>query len=113
MNKFVTAKDSTPEKMHGKVKKHKIDNSTRVVTSGCNTALEYLSIFCKKCALLYCNWTTIKKYRYKAHGGIINNLNSLDLPLNSILVCFDIIKMFQNINNNLGLSSVKNKFRFM
>ena len=33
--------------------------------------------------------------------------NSLDLPLNSILVSFDIINMFPNIDNNLGLSSVK------
>ena len=38
---------------------------------------------------------------------IIDNLNSLDLPLNSILVSFDIINMFPNIGNNLGLSSVK------
>ena len=38
---------------------------------------------------------------------IIDNLNSLDLPLNSILVSFDIINMFPNINNNLRLSSVK------
>ena len=33
--------------------------------------------------------------------------NSLDLPLNSILVSFDIINMFPNIDNNLGLYSVK------
>ena len=38
---------------------------------------------------------------------IIDNLNSLDLPLNFILVSFDIINMFPNIDNNLGLSSVK------
>ena len=38
---------------------------------------------------------------------IIDNLNSLDLSVNSILVSFDIINMFPNIDNNLGLSSVK------
>ena len=38
---------------------------------------------------------------------ITDNLNSLDLPLDSILVSFDIIYMFPNIDNNLGLSSVK------
>ena len=38
---------------------------------------------------------------------IIDNLNSLDLPFNSILVSFDIINMFPNIDNYLGLSSVK------
>ena len=38
---------------------------------------------------------------------IIDILNSLDLSLDSILVSFDIINMFPNIDNNLGLSSVK------
>ena len=31
---------------------------------------------------------------------IIDNLNSLDLPLDSILVNFDVINMFPNIDNN-------------
>ena len=43
---------------------------------------------------------------------IIDNLNSLYLPLNSILVRFDITNVFRNIDNYLGLSSVK-IFRFM
>ena len=38
---------------------------------------------------------------------INNNLNSLDLPLHSILVRFDAWNMFQNIDNNLALFSVK------
>ena len=37
--------DSTPGKMYGNVKTHKIGNPTRVITSGCNTAIENLSIF--------------------------------------------------------------------
>ena len=43
--KFTTVKDSTPGKMYGNVKTHKIGNPTRVITSGCNTAIENLSIF--------------------------------------------------------------------
>ena len=39
---------------------------------------------------------------------INDNLNSLDLPLKSILVSFDIINMFPNIDNNLGLLSANN-----
>ena len=39
--KFITLKDSTPGKMYGNV----IGNPTRVITSGCNTAIENLSIF--------------------------------------------------------------------
>ena len=37
----------------------------------------------------------------------IDNMNSLDLPSNSNLVSFEIIDMFPNIHNNLGLFSVK------
>ena len=43
--KFITVKDSTPGKMYGNVKTHKIGNPIRVITSGCNTAIENLSIF--------------------------------------------------------------------
>ena len=43
--KFITVKDSTPGKMYGNVKTHKIGNPTRVITSDCNTAIENLSIF--------------------------------------------------------------------
>ena len=39
--------------------------------------------------------------------AIINNLTSLDLPLNSILVSFDVINIYPHIDNYLGLSSVK------
>ena len=52
-------KGSTPAKMCGNVKMHKICNPTRVITSGCNTAIENLSIFGpfliknRKCALWY------------------------------------------------------------
>ena len=38
---------------------------------------------------------------------IIDNLHSLDLLLDYILVIFDTMNMFPNIDNNLGLSSVK------
>ena len=38
--KFITVKDSTPAKMYGNVKMHKIGNPTRVITNGCNTAIE-------------------------------------------------------------------------
>ena len=39
--------DSTRGKMHGNVKPHKIGTPTSLVTSGCKTAIENLSIFVK------------------------------------------------------------------
>ena len=38
-------KDSTPGKIYVNVKTHKIGNPTRVILSGCNKAIENLSIF--------------------------------------------------------------------
>ena len=105
--KFITVKDSTPGNMYGNVKTHKIGNPARVITSGCNTAIENLSIFVEN--VLY-DLASELPSRIKDTNhmlDIIDNLSSLDLPLNSVLVSFDIMNMFPNIDNNLGLSSVK------
>ena len=40
--------NSRPGKMYGKIKTHKTDNPIRVITSGCNTSVEHLSIFVEK-----------------------------------------------------------------
>ena len=86
-------KDSTPGKMYGNVKTHKIGNPTRVITSGCNTTIENLSIFAEN--VLY-DIASVLPSRIKDTNhmlDIIDNLNSLALPLNSILVSFDIINV--------------------
>ena len=105
--KFITVKDSTLGKMYGNVKTHKIGNPTRVITSGCNTSIENLSIFVEN--VLYDLSSELPSRIKDANHmlEVIDNLGSLDLPLNSILVSFDIMNMFPNIDNNLGLSSVK------
>ena len=102
--------DLTPGKMHGNVKNHKIDNPTRVITSDCNTAIENLSIFVEN--VLYDIESPLPSRIKDANHmlEVIDNLNSIDLPLNSFLVGFDIINIFPNIGNYLGLSSVKKYF---
>ena len=105
--KFITVNNSTPGKMYDNVKTHKIGNPTRVITSGCNTAIENLSIFVEN--VLYDIVSELSS-RIKDTNhmlDITDYLNSLDFPSNSILVSFDIINMFPNIDNNLRLSSVK------
>ena len=47
--KFITSKDSTAGKMCRNVNTHKIVIPTRVIKSGCNTAIENLSILYKMC----------------------------------------------------------------
>ena len=86
---------------------HKIGSPTRVITSGCNTAIKNLSIFVENVFYDIASALPSRIKDAKHMLDIIDNLNSLDLPLNSILVSFDTINMFPNIDNNLGLSSVK------
>ena len=103
----MTMKDSTRGKMYGKVKTHKICNSAKVITSGCNTAIENLSVFVEN--VLYDIASELASIIKDANHilDIIDNLSSLYLPLDSILVNFDLINMFPNTDNNLRSSSVK------
>ena len=85
--------DSTTGEMYSNFKMHKVDNLTRIITIGCNTAMENLSIFVEN--VLY---DIASKLRLKIKGtshmfDIIDNFNSLDLPLNFILVSFDMINV--------------------
>ena len=43
--RFITPINSTPEKMYELVKTHKAKNPVRVITSGCNTAIDSFSIY--------------------------------------------------------------------
>ena len=48
-SKFIEPSVVAPGKMYGLIKTHKVDNPVRVITSGCGTAVENLSIFVEKC----------------------------------------------------------------
>ena len=45
---YITPHNSRPGKMYGNIKSHKTDNPARVITSGCDTPVEHLSIFVEK-----------------------------------------------------------------
>ena len=51
--KFITSKDSTAGKMYRNVNTHKIVIPTRAIKSGCNTAIESLSILYKMCFVTF------------------------------------------------------------
>ena len=69
---------------------------TRVITSGCNKAIEDRSIIEEN--MFYDNASEPSRIKDANHMlDFINNWNCLNLPLNSILVSFDIINMFPNI----------------
>ena len=93
--------------MYGLVKTHKANNPVRIITSGCNTAVENLSIFVEK--VLYKEVERVpSRIKDISHMlDIIDNLNDSDLPENSVLVSFDAVNMFPSIDNESGIKAVK------
>ena len=45
---YIRSSHAKPGTMYGLIKTHKVNNPARVITSGCGTAIEFLSIFVKK-----------------------------------------------------------------
>ena len=92
--------------MYGLVKTHRNDNTVRVITSGCNTSVENLSIFVE--SILFKESENLKsRIRDTNHMlCIIDDLNNSGLPNNSILVSFDVVNMFPSIHNESGLEAV-------
>ena len=90
-------KDLIPGKMYGNVKTHKVDTPTRVITSGYNTAIENLSIFVGN--VLYDIASELpSRIKDTNHMlDIIDNLNFLDLPLNSkILIMIEVYLLLKD-----------------
>ena len=103
--RFITPINSTPGKMYGLVKIHKVNNPIRVITSGCNTAIQSLSVSIEH-VLLELSESISSRTKDSNHLlDIIDNINSMFLPANAILVSF--VKMFLNIDNKSGLDAVK------
>ena len=93
--------------MYGLVKTDKVNNPVIVITSGCNTALESLSI-CIEHVLFELSESIPS--RIKASNnllGIIDDINSMFLLTTPILVSFDIVNMFPNTDNKSSLDAVK------
>ena len=72
--------------MYGLVKTHKANNPVRIITSGCSTAVENLSIFVEK--VLYKEVETIpSRIKDTSHMlDIIDNLNDSNFPENSVFI---------------------------
>ena len=104
---FITPEQPAAGKMYGLVKTHKDGNPVRVITSGCNTAVENLSIFVEK--TLYDIISNIpSRIKDSSHMlDIIDELNLNNLPTDSILFSFDVINMFPSIDNKSGLEAVR------
>ena len=79
----------------------------RLLTTGCNMAIENLAIFVEKhCAKLTENIPTKINDSYHLID-IFEALNAKGIPNNAIIVSFDIANMFPSIDNNRGVAAVK------
>ena len=84
--------------MYGLIKTHRENNPVRVITSGCGTAIEYLSIFVEN--YLYKEVNKIDS-RIKDTPDMLNIIGMINdsniLTEDSVLVSFDFANMFPSI----------------
>ena len=90
------------------VKTHKNDNPVLVITSGCNTAIEKLSILVEKSLYPIADNLPSKIKDTNNMLEIIDQLNEFVHTDNFVLVSFDSVFMFPSFDNTSGLESVKN-----
>ena len=97
---FIVNPDAQPGKNSTLYKTHKPNIPVRLLTTGCNRAIENLAIFVEKyCAKLTENIPT--KINDSHHLiDIFETLNAKGIPDNAFLLSFDIDNMFPSIDNN-------------
>ena len=106
--KYIVNVNAVPGKNSTLYKTHKPNNPVRLLTTGCNIAIENLSRFIEVvCASLTNNIET--RIRDTSHVlDIIDELNSERIPDNTILVSFDVISMYPSTDNDRGIAAVRN-----
>ena len=104
---FIINEDAQPGKNSTLYKTHKDGTPVRLLTTGCNTAIENLAIFVEKhCAPISESIPTrIKDTQHLLQ--IIDALNLNGIPDNAVLVSFDIVNMFPSIDNTMGINAVR------
>ena len=93
--KFITPEHSKPGKMYGNIKTHKMNNRVRVITSGCNTAVESLSIFVEKELYKLAENLPSRIKDTNDMLNIIDNLNNNCILENTFLISFDVVNVSQ------------------
>ncbi|XP_068675529.1 uncharacterized protein [Montipora foliosa] len=107
---WVTNLEPKPGVAFGNVKTHKEANPLRLITSCCGTSIERLSAFTE----FYLKPLAQNLPSFvKDTSDLINKIQALNaekgpLPPGSLLVSWDVVAMFPNIDNNLGISAVRN-----
>ena len=93
--------------IYGLIKTRKENNPIRVITSGCSTAIKYLSIFVEKYLYKKVNKIDSRIKDTQDMLKIIDMVNGSNiLTKDSVLVSFDIVNMFLSISIVSGLKAV-------
>ena len=106
--KWVLNKEAKPGVAFGNIKTHKAGNPLRLITSCCGTAIENLSAFTE----FYLQPLARKLPSFiKDTTDLLNKLEDLNksgpFPTGTLLVSWDVVSMFPNIDNKLGLTAVR------
>ena len=105
---WVMNKEATPGVAFGNIKTHKAGNPLRLITSCCGTAIEHLSQFTE----FYLQPLARRLPSFiKDTTDLLNRIKELNkngpFPEGTLLVSWDVVSMFPNIDNNLGLTAVE------
>ena len=103
---FIRPDNCNAGKMYSMVKTHKVDNPVHVTTSGCNTLFEKLLILVEKTLYPLTDRLNSKVKDTNNMLDIIDDINKSVLPENYVLVSFDVMNMFPQVDNKSGLLSV-------
>ena len=104
---FIRPDHCNTGKRYVMVKKHKADNLVRVITSNCNTTVDKLSELVEKTLHPLADRLNSKIKDTNNMLEIINDINNSGLSENCVLVSFDVVNMFSNMDHQSDLLSVK------
>ena len=106
---YIINSDARPAKNNPLYKTHKNDIPVRMLTSGNGSATENLSLYVEKhCGQL--SKSVKSSIRDTGHMlEIIDGLNEIGIPDNAILISLDVENMFPSIDNDRGLSTIRQR----
>ena len=95
--------------MYGSIKTHEISNPARLITSGCSTAVESLSIFIERKLHKFVQNlpSRIKDTNHISNKNKIDNVNNNYIPENAFLISLEVVNIFTSIHNESGINHVE------
>ena len=96
---YIISEEAQSRKNSTLQKTHREENRIRLLTTGCNMAIENFSRFIEKICATLTNKIDAMMNDTEHLLQMIDNINANECPNDTILVSFDIVNMFPNIDN--------------